>query len=106
VLAKSRRRMGKSSRGTERLDGWAVEHDDDTCQAVWWDEPQNHRWTVYRFGPQNPCTVPAGIRGGTWCHHEACIEAKLSHEGRMAVGSADFELDHNTLQVWWFALNI
>jgi hypothetical protein len=30
---------------------------------------------------QNQGAVPAGIRGGTWCLHETCIEAKLSIKG-------------------------
>jgi hypothetical protein len=44
-------------------------------------------WTVFGFEPQNPGAVPVGIEGGMWHHREACIEAKLSHEGCMAVGS-------------------
>ena len=77
-----------------------------TRKRVWWFRPQNHRWMVFGFGPQNPGAVPVRIRGGTWRHREACVEAKLSYEGRVAVGSADVELDHNTLRVRWFALNI
>jgi hypothetical protein len=25
-----------------------------THERIWWFEPQNHRWRVYEFGPQNP----------------------------------------------------
>jgi hypothetical protein len=25
-----------------------------TREWVWWFGPQNHRWRVYGFGPQNP----------------------------------------------------
>jgi hypothetical protein len=56
---------------------------------AWRFGPQNHRRTVFGFGPQKPDTVPAGIGGGTWHHHETCVEAKLSHEGCMAIGSTD-----------------
>lgn len=42
-------------------------------------------WTVSEFGPQNPGAIIAGIGGGT-CRHR---EMKLSHEGRVAIGSAD-----------------
>jgi len=38
-----------------------------------------------------------GVRGGTWCHREAYIEAKHSHEGLMAVGYTDVYLDHYSL---------
>jgi hypothetical protein len=84
------------------LDGRAVEDDGDTCQVrgasiwstlpvgglvVWASKPP---WMVFRFGAsQNLGLVPVGISGGTWRHHEACVEAKLSHEGRVAVGSVD-----------------
>ena len=43
----------------------------------------NHRRTVFEFGPQNSVKVLARMGlmgGGTWRHHEACIEAKQSHE--------------------------
>jgi hypothetical protein len=44
-------------------------------------------WTVFGFGPQNPGAVPARIGGGMWRHRDDCIEAKLSHEGCVAIES-------------------
>jgi len=52
---------------------------------------------------QNLGAVPVGIGGGTWCHHEACVEAKLSHEGRVAVGCFYLKLDHYAHEVKWFS---
>ena len=46
--------------------------------------------------------APVGIEGGTWCHHEACIEVKLSDDGRVAVGCFCLKLDHYVLEVKWF----
>jgi len=34
------------------------------------------------------------IEGGTWHHREACVEAKLSHEGHLAIGCLYLKLDH------------
>jgi hypothetical protein len=64
-----------------------VEDDTNTCQegggvadtlllAVWWFRPQNQRWTVFGFEPQNLSAVPVGIEGNTGRHHEACNEVK------------------------------
>jgi hypothetical protein len=39
-----------------------------------------------------------------WRHHNACVEAKLSHEGRVVVGLIEIELDNNALQARWFTL--
>jgi hypothetical protein len=61
-------------------------------------------WMVFGFRPQNPGVVSAGIRGGTWRHREACIKAKLSHEGCVAVGSTKIELDHIAHWARWFTL--
>ena len=46
------------------------------------------------FGPQNLVGVPMGTEGGTWCHREACIEAKKSHEEPVVIGWMDLEFDH------------
>ena len=82
----------------------AVEDDGDTCWStgdayrvryswtVWWFEPQNHRQTVSGFGPQNPGGSSEEEWGGTWHHREACLKAKLSHEGRVAVGLAELRV--------------
>jgi hypothetical protein len=61
-------------------------------RAVWRVEPQNHQWMVSGFGSQNSGVVLAGIGGGMWHHHEACVEVKLSHERRVAVGSTDLRV--------------
>ena len=42
-------------------------------------------------------------RGSMWRHHEACVEAKLSHEGRVAVGCFYLKLDHYAHEVKWFS---
>jgi hypothetical protein len=54
-------------------------------------------WTVFGFGLQNLGVVLAGIGGGIWHHREAFVEAKLSHERHVAIGSTEIELDHNAL---------
>jgi hypothetical protein len=109
VLTELRQRSSKSSGGFGRHGGGAIEDGGDVrrvagdaygvryLRAVWWVEAKNHRWTVFGFGPQNSGAVSAGIGGGTWHHYETCVEAKLSHEGRVAVGSTEIELDHNAL---------
>jgi hypothetical protein len=38
--------------------------------------------------------VPTRIRGGTWHHHEGCIEAKQLRVERVAVRSISEELVH------------
>jgi hypothetical protein len=82
-----------------------VKDDGDTCQSVgdaygvrysrmvWWFEPQNHWQTGSRFGPQNPGGGSEEAQGGTWRHRMACVEVKLSHEGCMAVGSAELRVE-------------
>jgi hypothetical protein len=107
-----------SSRGARGLGDWAVVDDGDTCQdrggavvdtllhTVWWFGPQKYRRMIFRFGPQTPVGVPAGKGGGTWCHREAYIEAKQSHEELMAIGCLDHKLDHFALGLKWFGLNI
>jgi hypothetical protein len=51
-----------------------------------------------KFGPQNSLVaVPVGIRGGTWCHHEMCVERKQLHVERVAVRSKSQELAHLAL---------
>jgi hypothetical protein len=85
VLTKSRWRLGKSSGGAGGLDGQAIKDDGDTCRAVWWFGPQNHRGGQFPGLGQNPGAVLAGIGGGM-CRHR---EAKLSYEGRVAIGSTD-----------------
>jgi hypothetical protein len=96
--------LTKSSGGTRGLGDRTVEDDGDTCrdcgggvvdtllQGVWWFGPQNHRRTVFRFGPQNLVGVLAGTGGGTWSHREACIEAKQSREEHMDIGGTNLEL--------------
>ena len=76
MLTKSRRRLIKSSEGARGLSDQAVEDDGDMCRdrggvvadmllhGVWGSGAQNHRWTVFEFGPQNPVEVPMGTRGG------------------------------------------
>ena len=34
---------------------------DALLRAIWWVGPENHRWTVFEFGPQNPGAVSVGI---------------------------------------------
>jgi hypothetical protein len=104
VLTKSRRRLTKLSGGAGGLGDRVVKDDGDTCResgggvadtllwAVWWFGSQNHWWTVLGFGPQNPGAVLAGIGGGMWCHCDACVMAKLSHEGRMDIRLADLRV--------------
>ena len=73
-----------------------------TRKRVWWFRPQNHRWMVFGFGPQNPGGGSEEERGGTWRNHIGCIEMKQICEGSMAVRSTDLELDHNAPEVKWF----
>jgi hypothetical protein len=102
MLTKSRWWSSKSSGGSRRLGGRAVEDAGDTCRVVgdaygssmllasslvgWASKTTG--WTVSGFGPQNTGAVLAGIEGGMWRYREACVEAKLSHEGRVAIGYA------------------
>jgi ABC-type histidine transport system ATPase subunit len=51
------------------------------------------------LGLKTSSAVSVGIGGGTWHHCKTCVEAKLSHEGRVAVGSTEIELDHNALRL-------
>jgi hypothetical protein len=60
-------------------------------------------WMVFRFGPQNPYAVLAGIGGGTWRHHKVCVEAKLSHKGCVAVICFYLKLDHYAPEVKLFS---
>ena len=46
--------------------------------------------------------VPAGTRGGTWHHREACVEVNQSHEEHMAIRCLDLKLDHFASRVKWF----
>jgi hypothetical protein len=48
----------------------------------------------FGFEPQNLVGVLAQTRGSTWHHHEACVEAKLGHEERVAAGCTNQDLDH------------
>jgi hypothetical protein len=68
-----------------------------------WFGPQNHWCMVFGFGPQNPGAIPIGIRGKKWCHREACIEAKLSHEGCLVVRCFYLKLDHYAPRDKWFS---
>ena len=38
--------------------------------------------------------VQDGLRGGMWCHHEACVDTKQSHEKLMVVRCTDLHLDY------------
>jgi hypothetical protein len=76
---------------------------DTLLLAVWWFRPQNHRWTVFRLEAQNLSAVLTGIGGNMWHHREACVEAKLSHEGRVAIGCFCLKLDHYVPWVKWFS---
>jgi hypothetical protein len=62
---------------------------------------KNHpalRTTSFRYDrvwPQNSSVaVSVGIGGGTWRHHEGCIEAKQLHVEHVAVRSISQELVH------------
>ena len=35
-----------------------------TRERVWWFGPQNHRWTIFGFGPHNPGGGSEEARGG------------------------------------------
>ena len=43
-----------------------------------------------------------GVWDDTWRHHEACVEAKQSHEELVAIRCLDLKLDHYALRVKWF----
>jgi len=58
------------------------------------------------FGPQNTVGVQTGMGGDTWHHREAYVEAKQSHEERVAVKCIDQELNHFASMDKWFNLNI
>jgi hypothetical protein len=118
MLTKSRRQLSKSSKDARGLSDWMVENDGGMCRdygggladmllhRVWWFEPQNHRWMVFGFRPQNPIGVSARMGGSTWRHHEACVETKQSREEPMAIECTNLELDHFAHRVKWFSLNI
>ena len=60
-----------------------------TRERVWRFRMQNHRWTVFRFGPQNLGGGSEEERGGTWRNHRGCIEAKQICAGSVAVQSTE-----------------
>ena len=35
-----------------------------TRERIWWFGPQNHRWTIFGFGPHNPGGGSEEARGG------------------------------------------
>ena len=43
-----------------------------------------------------------GVWCGTWRHREGYVEAKHSHEGSVAVGWKEFNLDNYAPEVKWF----
>lgn len=71
--------------------------------VVWASKPSCGCFLV--FDPQNIGRVWAGTIDGTWRRHEACVIAKQSCEGHMAIRSTKLELDHNTPEVRWFHSN-
>ena len=77
-----------------------------TREWVWWFGLQNHRWTFFGFGSQNPGRDSEEERGGTWWNHRGCIEAKQIYVGSIAVQSIERELDHYALRSSGFAQNI
>lgn len=54
---------------------------------------------VFGFMTQNLGGVPMRSGGNMWQPQGIHIEAKLSHEEPMAIGSTNLELNHNTLKV-------
>jgi hypothetical protein len=76
---------------------------DTLLLAVWWFRPQNHRWTIFGLHAQNLSAVLARTGGNMWRHREACVEAKLSYEGRVAIGCFYLKLDLYVPRVKWFS---
>jgi hypothetical protein len=68
--------------------------------VVWVSKPHVDGFRVWA---SKSGAVLAGIGGGTWRHHEACVQAKLSHKGRVAVGCFYLKLDHYAPEVKWFS---
>jgi hypothetical protein len=46
--------VGLSRTAVTRVDRRETRMEYTTREWVWWFGPQNHRWRVYGFGPQNP----------------------------------------------------
>jgi hypothetical protein len=44
----------RSRTAVTRVKQWGTRMEYTTHKRVWWIGPQNHRWRVYGFGPQNP----------------------------------------------------
>jgi hypothetical protein len=45
--------VGRSRTAVTRVERRGTRMEYATRERVWWFGPQNHRWQVYGFGPQN-----------------------------------------------------
>jgi hypothetical protein len=99
VLTESSRRTCKSSRGSRRLGGRAVEDGGDTCRVAGGAYEVRYSQTVSKFGPQNLGRGSKEEWDGTWRNHRGCVEAKQICAGIVVVRSREIELDHNALRL-------
>jgi hypothetical protein len=57
------------------------------CLAVWASKPLSNNLAGLNLKPRD------GVWGGMWCHWEACVKVKHSHEGLVTIGCTDLNLD-------------
>jgi hypothetical protein len=79
-------------RSRTTVTGFKIMEEAQRIRFSGWFGPQNHRRTFFLFKTR---LVLALTGGGTWCHCEAFIETKRSHEEPVTIGCLDLKLDRS-----------
>jgi hypothetical protein len=92
-------RAGRSRTAVTRVEWRGTRMEYATREQVWWFGPQNHRWRVYGFGPQNPTEIPRRNGWHVAASGSSRRDETTDEEARWPSDEDDTGLDHNTLRL-------